>query len=1119
MSRLGKTGDPFSNMKKLIVGLMVLVCSWTAYSQGTIFFNNRISGVVDARVLLHDGTGAGAGWTAQLWGGPAGTPVAQLKPLTPEATFRTSSSAAMGYVSPENATISNVRAGAQAVIVMRAFMAGSSYDTSVLRGESNPITVFVGGSTLTPASLVGLESFTVGQNPLAFSITASVQSHASITPTSAVRLQGESQRFVAAPDPGYGVEQWFVDGEQAQSGGITFTLENIRSEHTVSVTLKELEHSGLVVLNNRIPGILDARVLLPDGRGVGEGWTAQLYGGPAGTTVSVLEPLLPTTTFRTSSPQTAGYLTSVDVAVPGVAPGANATLVLRVYDGDSYETSSRRGESAPFTISLGGGVLPPVNLLGLQGFTIPDDRPTPVEGGLISFNNRIVGIVDARILLPNGAGAGLGWTAQLYCAAEGKLLAPLFPATTFRTSSASAMGYVNPVDVSAPGVNPGEPATIVLVVFNGDSFETSPIAAQSSPIVVTLGGGTLPPANLVGLEGFTLSGEEKPRVEGGLISFNNRVIGVVDARVLLANGNGAGEGWTAQLYGAAEDEPLVPLLPTTVFRTSSAAAAGYVNPVDVAVPGVNPGERATVVMTVFNGDSFETAPLAGQSEAIVVTLGGNTLPPANLIGMEGFTVTSDEPPAQDAGLVTFNNRVSGVVDARVLLADGTGAGPGWKAQLFGGTEGEPLVPLLPATTFRTTSAQAMGYVNSVVVAIPGVPPGKKATLMMTAFNGETFESSILSGRSAPITVTLGGGTLPPSNLVGLEGFTMAGNPPVIFRQPVSQTAVAGSAVTFSVTASGSGQLNYQWSFNRTSIRGANSAVLTLDNVQNTQTGLYTVAVSSSDGVVISEPAELTLIDPAVDGDFNGDGLSDILFQDNNGSLAVWFMDGAKLQAGRFLNPIRVGDKKWRVAGLGDFNQDGSEDILFQHDRGTLSVWFMDGVNRSSVTFLDPTDPGDKNWRVVTVEDFNEDGNPDIVLQHDEGWLAIWYMDGIHLETAEFLQPNHPGDAKWTVVGSGDFNTDGKPDLAFQHQDGTLALWYLDGTRLTQSTLLNPSLPNEAPWRVRSVTDLDSDGQPDLLFQHRGVGTIAVWFMDNDELRSARLLNPSRPGSTWEIVGP
>ncbi|MDA1276741.1 MAG: FG-GAP-like repeat-containing protein [Verrucomicrobia bacterium] len=875
----------------------------------------------------------------------------------------------------------------------------------------------------------------------------------------------------------------------------------------------------MVLLNNRISGLVDARVLLPDGSGAGAGWTAQLYIVPTNGGSAQFVPLFPATTFRTSSSEAAGYVTSVDVTVPETSPKDVVTLVLRAFNGESFETSDLRGESAGVTVTLGGGVTPPANLAGLVGFTIRENQPEPVEGGLLSFNNRVFGVVDARVLLADGSGAGPGWKAQLYAAVDGNLLSPLFPATTFRTSNEAAMGYVSPVDVAVPGTQPGDQATIVMTVYNGDSFESSTIAGQSNPIIVTLGGGTLPPANLAGLEGIVLLGEEPPRVEGGLISFNNRVIGVVDARVLVTDGSGAGEEWTAQLYGAAVGEPFIPLFPTTRFRTTSAATMGYVVPVDVVVPAVDPGKNATVVMTVFNGESFETSPLAGQSDAITITLGGGTLPPSNLTGMEGFTVTSDAPPAGNVGLVNFNNRITGVVDARVTLADGTGAGPGWKAQLYGAAEGETLVPLLAATTFRTTSAQAMGYVNPVVVSVHGVPPGGKATLMMTAFNGETYESSMLAGRSVPITVTLGGGTLPPTNLNGLQGFTIAGNPPVIFRQPASQSAVTGSTITLAVTASGEGALNYQWSFNRTAIRGANSTELTLSNLETAQAGLYTVAVSNAYGVVISAPAKLSVIGPAADGDFNNDGMADILFEDNNGSLAVWFMDGAKLQSGKFLNPIRTGDKKWRVSGLGDFNQDGNTDILFQHEGGTLSVWFMDGITRTSATFLDPADPGDKKWRVVAVNDFNKDGNPDIILQHEDGWIAIWYMDGIRLETAEFLQPNHPGDAKWIVVGSGDFNTDGKPDLAFQHQDGTLALWYLDGIHLTEATLLNPSLPNEAPWRVQSVMDLDRDGKPDLLFQHRGVGSIAVWYMDGDALRSAELLNPSRPGGTWEIVGP
>src|SRR5688572_22334023 len=96
------------------------------------------------------------------------------------------------------------------------------------------------------------------------------------------------------------------------------------------------------------------------------------------------------------------------------------------------------------------------------------------------------------------------------------------------------------------------------------------------------------------------------RIFAGQINFNNRITGTVDARVLLDGSIGAGAGWTAQLIGGRVGGTLVPLFPTTTFRTTSAAAQGYVNPVVVTVPGILPGEQASVKMQVFNGPTFGT---------------------------------------------------------------------------------------------------------------------------------------------------------------------------------------------------------------------------------------------------------------------------------------------------------------------------------------------------------------------------------------------------------------------------------------------------------------------------------------------------------------------------------
>ena len=134
------------------------------------------------------------------------------------------------------------------------------------------------------------------------------------------------------------------------------------------------------------------------------------------------------------------------------------------------------------------------------------------NSGAVIFNNRVIGTVDVRVLLPDGTPAGAGWTAQLYGGPEGGAWSPLFPATSFRTPSTATLGYVVPVDVTVPGVAPGAKATLVMRVYNGSSFENSTVRLESNPFTVVLGGGTLPPPNLEGLKSFRNVSNEPPRL-------------------------------------------------------------------------------------------------------------------------------------------------------------------------------------------------------------------------------------------------------------------------------------------------------------------------------------------------------------------------------------------------------------------------------------------------------------------------------------------------------------------------------------------------------------------------------------------------------------------------------
>ncbi len=85
--------------------------------------------------------------------------------------------------------------------------------------------------------------------------------------------------------------------------------------------------------------------------------------------------------------------------------------------------------------------------------------------------------------------------------------------------------------------------------------------------------------------------------------------------------------------------------------------------------------------------------------------------------------------------------------------------------------------------------------------------------------------------------------------------------PAITEHPSSQSKTVGDSVTFSVTATGSDTLTYQWRFKGDAIGGATGSSLSLSNVQFTDAGDYDVVVMNPVTSVTSNVATLTVTAP------------------------------------------------------------------------------------------------------------------------------------------------------------------------------------------------------------------------------------------------------------------
>jgi hypothetical protein len=101
------------------------------------------------------------------------------------------------------------------------------------------------------------------------------------------------------------------------------------------------------------------------------------------------------------------------------------------------------------------------------------------------------------------------------------------------------------------------------------------------------------------------------------------------------------------------------------------------------------------------------------------------------------------------------------------------------------------------------------------------------------------------------------------SVVFTNGFTYTGpqvtfSAPQITNGPTNQSVALGSDAAFSVNATGSDILSYQWFFNSNNIAGATNAALALTNVQPALAGPYFVIVTNAYGAATSSVATLDI---------------------------------------------------------------------------------------------------------------------------------------------------------------------------------------------------------------------------------------------------------------------
>ena len=122
----------------------------------------------------------------------------------------------------------------------------------------------------------------------------------------------------------------------------------------------------------------------------------------------------------------------------------------------------------------------------------------------------------------------------------------------------------------------------------------------------------------------------------------------------------------------------------------------------------------------------------------------------------------------------------------------------------------------------------------------------------------TTPAAVSGDNGASFTVTVSNSAGSQTSSSATLTVTAAAVPPSITTQPRSQTVTVGSTATFSVVATGTAPLSYQWSKDGTVISGATSPSYTTPSTTSGDSGAFTVKVSNVAGSQTSNAATLTV---------------------------------------------------------------------------------------------------------------------------------------------------------------------------------------------------------------------------------------------------------------------
>jgi hypothetical protein len=286
------------------------------------------------------------------------------------------------------------------------------------------------------------------------------------------------------------------------------------------------------------------------------------------------------------------------------------------------------------------------------------------------------------------------------------------------------------------------------------------------------------------------------------------------------------------------------------------------------------------------------------------------------------------------------------------------------------------------------------------------------------------------------------------------------------------------------------------------------------------TGAGSASLPFTEGAIANYASVLVPIWAITDsGDFNGDGTDDLLLTSLSQEYGTWILSNGSVSS---FTPFPYIDPAsgWFIIGAADLDGNNTDDILLANIDGSTGGWIVD--NGAVVAFAPgPYIPPTSNWEASGFADFNGDNTDDVLLTNSvEGRQGIWTISGGQITGFSDLPYVDPASG-WSVIGAGDINGDATDDIILANDDGNTGAWLITNA-IVQGFVQGPYLDPSSGWLPINSGDFNGDGKDDILLQNQFSNAAGLWMVgditNNVVGITFNALPYIDPTSNWDIVG-